>query len=631
MSSDLDGQTSRSAAALFTLVERALTVAPTAMALIRQAPGLRALAAGALAALGALFVASPASVARHAHLQLAYEGPELASTEQALFHIGISLCILSLSAALYPWLARHGTRALSAVGIAAYLPLTLLFADWHVDDAAITYAYAENLVLGHGLVLHPSHAPEEGYSNSLWLLLLAVARLFGLEVALAAKLLGTATGALALAICLRCVAESTRKTPSGPALAVVLATLLSSPFVIWTVSGLEHGLQAVLLLGLAWSAGRLQTRRLVGALCASALVLVRPEAPLLIAALAAMLLLDARREGLDVRSSLARVAPIALAAGATLAVLLVFRWVYFGDLLPNPYYAKAQSATVRRLLNPLGGGWMYVFGWLKQGAGYLVVAPLCALSLRASPPSVRAAVALLLAQVGFVIYAEGDWMAQWRFLTAPIALLAFLAGHAIERECERPERAPRTARLAALASFALLASTTPLLAAFRAHPTTPYATVAEIGAQFVQLAERLSIARPLLAHHDAGGTSYRARIELLDLGGLGDRTIAKNSASPAFLRRYILAERKPDFVFGTTTMFAARKSGFHETEQFKRDYVRIEVDHPLLAEADLCHVRRDRVREAPGIEVLREAGVPVRVVVTTTRDALLPPGTRASR
>ncbi len=56
-----------------------------------------------------------------------------------------------------------------------------MFGAWQIDDAGISFAYARNLALGHGLVAQPGVIPVEGYSNPLWVFLLAafsVVRLF---------------------------------------------------------------------------------------------------------------------------------------------------------------------------------------------------------------------------------------------------------------------------------------------------------------------------------------------------------------------------------------------------------------------------------------------------------------------
>ena len=59
------------------------------------------------------------------------------------------------------------------------------------DDAFISFRYAENLVLGHGLVFNAGERVE-GYTNFLWTLTLAAAIALGLEPAGVAQALGIA-------------------------------------------------------------------------------------------------------------------------------------------------------------------------------------------------------------------------------------------------------------------------------------------------------------------------------------------------------------------------------------------------------------------------------------------------------
>ncbi len=60
------------------------------------------------------------------------------------------------------------------LSILIFLVFVYLFRDYSIDDAFITFRYAENLVEGHGLVFNPGGKPVEAYSNFLWLLVLAV-------------------------------------------------------------------------------------------------------------------------------------------------------------------------------------------------------------------------------------------------------------------------------------------------------------------------------------------------------------------------------------------------------------------------------------------------------------------------
>ena len=89
------------------------------------------------------------------------------------------------------------------------------------------------------------------------------------------------------------------------------------------------------------------------------------------------------------------------------------------------------------------------------------------------------------------------------------------------------------------------------------NPTTPFAKVARIGAQLAETGKALGVEAPSLAHHDAGGTTYRSDIRLIDLGGLGDRAVAKNMGNADFIAKYLFEEEKPTFIFGASHNFAA--------------------------------------------------------------------------
>ena len=100
-----------------------------------------------------------------------------------------------------------------AVAIASYLSLCWALSDWLVDDAGVTFAYSENLVLGHGLVLYPGYSPQEAYSNTLWMLTLAGFRALGVPIPMAAKVLGALAGIATLrALEIRVAADGVGRT-----------------------------------------------------------------------------------------------------------------------------------------------------------------------------------------------------------------------------------------------------------------------------------------------------------------------------------------------------------------------------------------------------------------------------------
>src|SRR6266571_4299986 len=86
-------------------------------------------------------------------------------------------------------------RLLLAAGLLATLGLLLAHAAFYrflTDDAFISFRYARNLRQGHGLVFNPGLERVEGYTNFLWVLLLAGCDALGLPPETAANLLSLA-------------------------------------------------------------------------------------------------------------------------------------------------------------------------------------------------------------------------------------------------------------------------------------------------------------------------------------------------------------------------------------------------------------------------------------------------------
>ena len=232
---------------------------------------------------------------------------------------------------------------------------------WFItDDAFITFRYVRNLLEGHGLVFNPGERVE-GYSNFLWALeLAAIWKLFGLPPEAVAQWLsvGYTVGVLAvLAWWVRRDAglAGHRGLAGWMALGLVCG---SATFVVWTSGGGLETRQFTFFLmaamvGLMLHGG--SRRALVAvSLCLAGAALTRPEGVLMAACcfgwFGAQRLVAYRSEGgssygmggrriaawLDWREVVCLTAPFVLLVGAH----LVFRLAYYGEWLPNTYYAK---------------------------------------------------------------------------------------------------------------------------------------------------------------------------------------------------------------------------------------------------------------------------------------------------
>lgn len=170
---------------------------------------------------------------------------------------------------------------LEALGVAGALVATIVgqavLWGWVVEDAAISFAYARNLAEGWGLVRFPGDERVEGYSNPLWVLLMAAAHRIGFDGFQSSKGMALALSAVAIP-----AVWAIGRQAALPAVGAVLAAwllALDAQYVIWSASGLENGLFCTLLALGIWRTVADEERGgfPYAALCWLGLALTRPE------------------------------------------------------------------------------------------------------------------------------------------------------------------------------------------------------------------------------------------------------------------------------------------------------------------------------------------------------------------
>ncbi len=275
-----------------------------------------------------------------------------------------------------------------------------------VDDAYISFRYAQNLVTGHGLVFNPGERVE-GYTNFLWTVILSLFMRLGFDPSVASIGLGAAFGVATLWLVYQFCRLSLPSEPMIPILAT-LCLALDGSFALWAVSGMETTMFAFLVLGgLAchvWEEQRSKRGFLSGAVIALA-AMTRPEGLLVFVVVMLHQVLDR----LVVRRQLPSSAELAK-AGAFLSIYLpyfLWRYYYYGFLLPNTFYAKVTvqdvGAQYRR-----GLGHLATFGRLHLG-WMLPLLALVPVFKRRLSFWVTALLAVTLAYLGYIVYVGGDW------------------------------------------------------------------------------------------------------------------------------------------------------------------------------------------------------------------------------
>lgn len=247
-----------------------------------------------------------------------------------------------------------------------------------VDDAYISYVYARNAILGHGLTFNPSERVE-GYSNFLWTAMMVPIVGSGLDVGRVSSALGVAFGVGVLALVVRFPRWLGISWIAGWMAALFLA--VDGSFALWSVSGLETPLFAFLVaLGaFLYLKENFKTslvgKQLVLGVPASGIVfaiaaMTRPEA-------AAVLALTVAHQGawrlLDQLKLVTRADLIRIASFVALFVpYWLIRWRYYHSLLPNSFYAKVSvGGPAAQIIR----GWEHVQQFVGVHLGWVILAP----------------------------------------------------------------------------------------------------------------------------------------------------------------------------------------------------------------------------------------------------------------
>ncbi|MCU0865459.1 MAG: hypothetical protein MUC36_16870 [Planctomycetes bacterium] len=402
------------------------------------------------------------------------------------------------------------------------------------DDAFISLRYAERLLDGHGLSWTDGERVE-GYSNLLWVLLVAGLGGLGLDLVSAARLLGGALTALALLA----IGRALRPASPGQSLIVAAVPLLAASTQVllgWTFAGLEGPLVLCLLaLGCGclvqahtdepdpgvWSRATLLRASVPFAL----LCWTRPDGPLWV--FGSGLLLGAA----SLRHGLRRAVDRAFWLGALplLAVLLqlAFRLAWHGDVVPNTAHVKAELDP-----NAFAAGVDYVVAAVRAHAGLFATAGLggVLLLVRGGARLALVLTAPVLLWLLYLALVGGDHFPGRRLLHGAIAPLALLAGLGL---------VGRGLRFGAAGALLLAAA-----AAWNVQLARRDAQTLELAAETWEwrgevvgreLQRQFGDRQPLLAVDAAGAVPFYSQLPALDLLGLCDRTIA-TTPFPAWLQ-----------------------------------------------------------------------------------------------
>jgi hypothetical protein len=319
-----------------------------------------------------------------------------------------------------------------------------------LDDALISYRYSERLLNGQGLTWNDGEFVE-GYSNLLWVLLVAAAGLLQPDLIVTGWILG----ALANVGTILAIAWAFGRQSATWPIALISGLVViacSEAFAFSAVNGLETSLVAALLSWALATAFRMPPHpsgrdRIAPSLLFGLLAITRTDGALfgLSAAVAELL-----RNGIDRRTM-----KTAAAFGATplafLGLQVIFRLTYYNSAMPNVASAKLALNAERML-----GGLLYVGHGAYVNSAVLVAISIAAVMLYHARhwAALRESAIFVIPGMAWLIYISiigGDIFPFDRHWLPALVCAVFCMSGLLARL--RPIRIPVTA--AAVATLAL--------------------------------------------------------------------------------------------------------------------------------------------------------------------------------
>jgi hypothetical protein len=300
------------------------------------------------------------------------------------------------------------------------------------DDAMISMTFAKNLANGYGLVWNPGETPPiEGYTNPLWVIFMAFFHLFPIPLS-KMSLIIQICGALFLLgnlVIVKRIAEELSESIFVPYLAVII-TALYVPLNNWGLQGMEVSALALMISAGAYlSILSIKNEKFSKSIYLVFFIGTFIRMDMVVPYLVFLGFMFIVQPKYRMQHVLWGVGLLALSISSQ----TIFRYFYYGDLLPNTYYLKmtGMSMTLR-----VKRGLYVLYQFIRDFNWLLFLLPFLVLIFRLEKSSILLAL-LFLAQIAYSVYVGGDaWEHKGganRYIAVAISLFFILFVYGLEQ------------------------------------------------------------------------------------------------------------------------------------------------------------------------------------------------------
>lgn len=303
--------------------------------------------------------------------------------------------------------------------------LLIINREYSVDDLYIHFTYIDNMLDGKGLVWSVGQYVE-GFTTFLGVILLAVPRWFGLDALSCVRVLNL----IFLLISLLIFSKGKLNAFEDKAILRVATLFAFANFDIWILAGIDSGLTSTLLLGLAalGLSTNLQFKHYVGVGVLAALsFLARHDSVLVWAPFLLLLIFESKNKFSNLMLIITPFVMLVLP-------FLLFRFSYYGDVLPNTFYVRMVG------LNDLffTHGLSYLLGSLRHVPlfWFLIIVNLISWFFVKVKNKEKALLVGILFYVFYLGKVGGDWMPYDRMYVYLIPVLILTSSNVFEKILE---------------------------------------------------------------------------------------------------------------------------------------------------------------------------------------------------
>jgi arabinofuranosyltransferase len=433
------------------------------------------------------------------------------------------------------------SACLGIAGAVYAIQALVFFPRWLMDDAYISFRYAQNLALHGQLVWNLGADRVEGYTGIALPLMLALGDKLSLPPELTTRFIGIGSFAAAGVM----MALVLRRLGVGPVfIGTVLLLYVCAPMMYThAMGGLETtlfsaALVTCLLMLLRWQAAAHDSRRQAALLLTLLFTsLIRPEGALLAVISIVVIFAWMIRRGDQPRGFVLRTVAFYIGPGL---IYFIWRFWYYGELLPNTFYVKASgSANLDSLANL--GNFIGAYCLLPVAAALICwqVASRNRLHGASSPAPDHRLPWIVIGSFSLLLvafYARSTLIQNisYRFFAPFFALALVAAAVVIDRNLRRLDARSRRrawALVGVLVAVQLLRQVLWLPGeAARADAYQRVLTTEHLPAgQY--LADHVPSGQWIAVVDDAGAIPYVSGLRAIDMGALNDRTLATGHLS----------------------------------------------------------------------------------------------------